>query len=106
MMLYKNMKAMVCSSDSDTDFFDSVTAVLQGDILVPYLFMIYLDYILQTSIDQIKENSLTLGKARRQYPAETFCKYICTSQISERGIGLYVIKQSSYILNKMVLSPH
>ena len=31
MTLNKDMKAMVCSSDSDTDYFDIVTGVLQGD---------------------------------------------------------------------------
>ena len=37
MMLYTNTKAMVHSPDDDTDFFNIVTGVLQGDILVPYL---------------------------------------------------------------------
>ena len=32
MMLYKNMKVKICSSDGVTDFFDIVTGVLQGDI--------------------------------------------------------------------------
>ena len=30
----------LCSPDGDTDFFDIVTGVLQGDILAPYLFII------------------------------------------------------------------
>ena len=34
MMLYKNMKAMVHSPDRDTDFFDIVTGVWQGDTVV------------------------------------------------------------------------
>ena len=29
MMLYKNMKAKVCSMDVDTDFFDIIAGVLQ-----------------------------------------------------------------------------
>ena len=49
MMLYKNMKSMVHSPDSNTDIFDIVTRVLQGDILAPYMFIICLDYILTTS---------------------------------------------------------
>ena len=32
-MLYKNTKVKVCSPDSDTDFFDIVSVVLQEDIL-------------------------------------------------------------------------
>ena len=40
MMLYEDMKAMVQSPD--TDFFDIVTGVLQGDTLEPFIFIIYL----------------------------------------------------------------
>ena len=36
MMLYKNTKVEVCSLDGDTDFFDIVADVLQGDILSVY----------------------------------------------------------------------
>ena len=39
MMLNKNAKGMVCSFDSDTDYFNIVAEVLQGDLLVPYLFI-------------------------------------------------------------------
>ena len=34
-MLYKKMKAMVCSSDGNTNFFDIAAGVLQGDTLAP-----------------------------------------------------------------------
>ena len=50
MMLYKNTKAMVHSPAGDTDFFDIVDGVLQGDTLAPYLFMVWLDYIFRASI--------------------------------------------------------
>ena len=33
MMLYKNTKLMIRSTDGDTNFFDIVTGILQGDIL-------------------------------------------------------------------------
>ena len=46
MMAYKNMKAMVCSPDQDTDFFNIVAGVLQGDTLATYLFILSLGYIL------------------------------------------------------------
>ena len=79
MTLYKNMKAMVCSLDEDTDFFEIVTGVLQGDTLYPYLLILCLDYILQTFIDLIKENSFTLEKARsRRYPAKTMRDTDCS----------------------------
>ena len=38
----------------NTDYFDIVAGVLQGNTLAPYLFIIYLDYVLRTSIDKIK----------------------------------------------------
>ena len=66
------MKAIVRSPNEDTDFFKIVAEVLQGDTLVPYLFIFRVDDILQTSIDQIKENVFYTKKARsRWYPAET-----------------------------------
>ena len=43
MMLYKKTKVKVCSPDRDTDYFDIIAGVLQGDTLVPYLFNICLD---------------------------------------------------------------
>ena len=46
MMLCKNMKAMVCTPDGDTNSFDTVARVLQGDMLVLYLFIISQDYVL------------------------------------------------------------
>ena len=55
MMLYKNTKVKVRSLDEDTDYFDIVAGVLQGDTLAPCLFIICLDYVLITSIDLMKE---------------------------------------------------
>ena len=37
MMLYRNMKSMVPSPDGDTNFFNIVGGVLQGDTFAPYL---------------------------------------------------------------------
>ena len=72
MMLYRKTKVKVRSPDGDTDYFDIVAGVLQGDTQVPYLFIIYLDYVLRTSIDKIKENGFKLTKERsRRYPAKT-----------------------------------
>ena len=64
MMFYKDTKAMVHSSDGDTDLFISVAGVLKGNTLVPCLFIIFLNYILQMSIDLITEYCFTLKKAR------------------------------------------
>ena len=40
MKLYKNIKVMAFSPDRDTDFFNIVAGVLQGNTLAPYLFII------------------------------------------------------------------
>ena len=73
MMLYKNTKVKVSSPDGDTDYFDIVAGVLQGDTLALYLSIICLDYVLRTSIDKIKENGFEVTKKRsRGYPAKTF----------------------------------
>ena len=47
-----------------TDYFDIVAGALQGDTLAPYLFIIYRDYVLRTSIDLKKENGFKLAKGR------------------------------------------
>ena len=65
-ILYWNTKGKVRSPDGDTEYFNIVAGVLQGDTLAPYLFIICLDYVLRTSIDKIKENSFELIKKRRK----------------------------------------
>ena len=50
MMYNKNAKDLVGLLDGDTDFFDIVTGVLQGDALVPFQFIIYPDYVQRMSI--------------------------------------------------------
>ena len=49
----------VRSPDGDTEYFDIVAGVLQGDTLAPYLFIICLDFVLRTK------------KRSRRYPAKT-----------------------------------
>ena len=71
-ILYRNTKVKKRSPDGDTEYFDIVAGVLQGDKLAPYLFIICLDYVLRTSIDKIRENGFELTKKRsRRYPAKT-----------------------------------
>ena len=72
MILYRNTKVKVRSSDGDTDYFDIEADELQGDTLCPYLFILRLDYVLRTSIVKIKENGFVLTKKRSsRYPAKT-----------------------------------
>ena len=71
MILYRNTKVKVRSPDGDTEYFDIVAGVLQGDTLVPYLFIICLDYVLRTSIDKIRENGFELTKTSKRYSTKT-----------------------------------
>ena len=54
----------------ETEYFDIVSGVQQGDTLAPYLFITCLDYVLRTSIDKIRQKRLTEKRSRR-YPAKT-----------------------------------
>ena len=66
MMLYKSTKIKIDSPNGDTDFFDIVSGVLQGHTLAPYLLIIYQDYILQMSIDLMKENRFYKKNEKKQ----------------------------------------
>ena len=81
------MKAVIYSPDGDTEFFNIVTRVLQGDTFAPYLFMICLDYILWMSIYLLKENCSMQKKSRsRQYPAETITDAAYTDDLTKSPI--------------------
>ena len=67
MILYRNTKVKVCYPDGNTEYFDIVAGVLQGDTLAPCLFIICLDNVLRTYIDKIKENGLKLTKKEVMY---------------------------------------
>ena len=65
-------KVKVCSPDGDTHFFDIVARVLQGHTLTPYLFIICLNYKLQTSVDLIKENGFKLKGKKQIIPHRNY----------------------------------
>ena len=65
-ILNRNIKVKVNSPDGDTEYFDIVAGVLQGNTLAPYLFIICLDNVLSTSIDKIKENGFKLTKKKKK----------------------------------------
>ena len=127
MMLYRNTKVKVHSLDGDTDYFDIVAGVLQGDTLAPYLFIICLDYMLRMSIDKLKENGFKLTKERsRRCPAQTITDEDYTDDIAllantlaqaktmlrtleqaTAGIGLHVnVHDNICALIKEAASPH
>ena len=63
--MYQNTMAKVTSPDGETDLFEILAGVLQGDTLAPYLFVIVLDYALREAIDG-KEEELGFHLDRRR----------------------------------------
>ena len=49
--MYTDTRAVVLTPDGDTEEFDILAGVLQGDTLGPYFFIIALDYALQMAIE-------------------------------------------------------
>ena len=76
-LLFVDFTKAFDSPDGDTEYFDIVAGVLQGNTLAPYLFIICLHYVLRASIDKIRENGFELTKKRsrstpqKQLPAPT-----------------------------------
>ena len=62
MMFYRNTKDKIRSPDGDTDFFDIIAGILQGETLALYLFIICQHFVLRTLIDLIKENNKKKNK--------------------------------------------
>ena len=81
----ENTKVKFHSLDRNTDYFNKVASVLQRDTLAPYLFIIYLDYELKTSIDLMKENTIlfTNLSARAGYDTRSIFKRSLTGLNSE-----------------------
>ena len=68
---YKNTKAKVITPDGETEVFEILAGVLQGDTLAPYLFVIVLDYSLREAISGKEEElgfQLTKRQSRRKGP--------------------------------------
>ena len=102
MMLYKNTKAKVRSPDGDTDYFDILVGVLQGDALAPYLFIIYLEYVFRTSIDLMRENGFKLAKERsRRYPAQTITDADYADDIALPNNSLAQAKSLLHVLKRV-----
>ena len=48
-LMYEGTRAKVLSPDGETELFDILAGVLQGDTLAPYLFAIMIDYCIEES---------------------------------------------------------
>ena len=92
-MLYKKTCSMVRSPDGDTPFFNITTVVLQGDTLLPFLFIICLDYILKKLLDSNSNLGFTLIKRKsKRYPAVHITNINLLHNIEDtaKDIGLHI----------------
>jgi len=71
--MYTNTRAKVVTPDGETDQFDIMAGVLQGDTLAPFLFILVLDYALRRAISgREAELGFTITPRRsRRHPAVT-----------------------------------
>ena len=82
-ILNRNTKVKLRSPYGDTEYFDIVTGVIQGDTQAPYIFIISLDYALRTSTGKIRENGFELTKKRsRRHPTKTITDADYTDDIA------------------------
>ena len=63
--MYSNTRAKVITPDGETEWFDILAGVLQGDTLAPFLFAIVLDYAMRKALEG-KEETLGLTIERRR----------------------------------------
>lgn len=70
-LMYERTLAKVISPDGETDLFEILAGVLQGDTLAPYLFAIIIDYCMRRAIDGDDERlgfTVESRKSRRVGP--------------------------------------
>ena len=70
-ILYNNTRAKILSPDGETEYFEIIAGVLQGDTLAPYLFAIVLDYAMMMALNGNEERlgfQLTRRRSRRTPP--------------------------------------
>ena len=69
--LYKGTQARVLTADGETEYFDLMAGVLQGDTLAPYIFVIIIDYVMRKTIGEHGERlgfQLERRRSRRVGP--------------------------------------
>ena len=70
-LMYERTLAKVISPDGETDLFEILAGVLQGDTLAPYLFAIVIDYCMRKAIGDEEERlgfTIEVRKSRRVGP--------------------------------------
>ena len=59
-LLYVNTRGKVITPDGETELFDILAGVLQGDTLAPYIFIIALDYCMRQALSKHPEIGFTI----------------------------------------------
>ena len=59
-VMYTGTSYTLLSTNGETPSFPILAAILQGDILAPFLFIIVVDYVLRISVDSISEKGYML----------------------------------------------
>ena len=99
MMLYKNTTSLVRSPDGDTDFFEILAGVLQGDTLAPFLFIICLDYALRTSLDTNKHLGFKLKQAQSSRNPAKFITDV--DYADDLALTSHTIQEATELLHKL-----
>ena len=55
--IYTDSSALVISTDGDTEPFEILAGVLQGDTLAPFLFIVVVDYIMRHALEDINQST-------------------------------------------------
>ena len=97
--LYTNTTAQVMSPDGDTEFFEILAGVLQGDTLAPYLFIIALDYAMRQATEDEQSLGFTLDRARsKRHPAKIICD---TDFADDLALLSNTLKQAQELLTRV-----
>ena len=70
-LMYSNTRARVLTPEGETEFFNIIAGVLQGDTLAPLLFVIVLDYVMRQALNgKVEELGFYLDRkrSRRHHP--------------------------------------
>ena len=67
--MYTDTWAKVVTKDGNTDAFEILTGILQGDTLSPYIFIICIDFCMKKALEGKDELGFVLHPRRsRRYP--------------------------------------
>ena len=85
----------------ETEFFDVLAGMLEGDTLAPFLFVICLDYVLRISVDKCNEYGLTLELARsRRFHTKKITDADYTDDLALLSDNSYNAQKLLHILEK------